>query len=308
MTKTTCWVLGAAGFIGRHLSRELESQGLQVFGLGHGPWGEAEWRNWGLSGWMEAEISLNALDNMPSALVPQCIFHCGGSSTVSYSYSSPLQDFERTTISTASVLEWVRLHANGSCRVVMVSSAAVYGDQGDIDATENATRSPISPYGFQKVAAESVCDCYSRFFSVPVSIVRLFSVYGEGLKKQLLWDALNKFKRGESQFFGTGNELRDWIEVADAARLLALAGLLPQSAYEIYNGGNEKATTRDLLTRLAHAYGYDGKIVFTNETHSGNPHRLTANNVHARRLLNWNPAVSLQCGLERYVDWFQSVG
>src|SRR3954471_20354360 len=106
MTKTICWVLGAAGFIGRHLSRELDSQGLQVFGLGHGPWDEAEWRSWGLSGWMEAEINLNTLDRMPSASVPQCIFHCGGSSTVSYSYSSPLQDFERTTTSTASVLEW----------------------------------------------------------------------------------------------------------------------------------------------------------------------------------------------------------
>ena len=307
MTKTTCWVLGAAGFIGRHVSRELAAQGMYVIGSGHGGWQEAEWRDWGLSGWMDADISLNAMDKMPSSAVPQCIFHCGGSGTVSYSYALPLQDFERGTRSTASVLEWTRLHGNGKCRVVMVSSAAVYGDQGDIDATENATRAPISPYGFHKVAAESICDSYSRFFSVPVSIVRLFSVYGEGLKKQLLWDALNKFKKGQSQFLGTGNELRDWIHVADAARLLALAGLSSQSEYEIYNGGNEKATTREMLTHLAAAYGYDKKIVFNSETHIGNPHRLTANNTHARRLLNWTPMVSLKPGLQRYVDWFQAL-
>jgi len=301
-------VLGAAGFIGRHVSRELADQGMYVIGSGHGAWQEMEWRAWGLSDWIEADINLESLDKMPSGAVPQCIFHCGGSGTVSYSYTSPLQDFERTTYSTASVLEWVRRHGNGKCRVVMISSAAVYGDQGDIDATENTTCAPVSPYGFHKVAAESICDSYSRFFSVPVSIVRLFSVYGEGLKKQLLWDALNKFKNGQSQFFGTGNELRDWIHVADAARLLALAGQSLQSKYEIYNGGNEKATTRELLTQLAIAYGYDREIVFNGEMHIGNPHRMTANNIHARRLLNWTPTVGLKPGLKRYVEWFQSLG
>lgn len=307
MTKRICWVLGSAGFIGRHVSRELAAQGLHVIGLGHGNWLEAEWRSWGLSNWIESDISLHALNNMPSNALPQCIFHCGGSGMVSYSYTSPLQDFERGTTSTACVLEWVRLHASGNCRVVMVSSAAVYGDQGDIDATENATRAPISPYGFHKAAAESICDSYSRFFSVPVSIVRLFSVYGEGLKKQLLWDALNKFKEGNSRFFGTGNELRDWIHVEDAARLLVLAGLSPQSEYEIYNGGNEKATTRELLTHLAAAYGYEKEIIFSSETHTGNPHRLTASHVHTGRLLSWAPIVSLKSGLQRYVDWFQTL-
>ncbi len=95
--------------------------------------------------------------------------------------------------------------------------------------------------------------------------------------------------------------------MADAARLLALAGLSSQSEYEIYNGGNEKATTRELLTHLAAAAGYDKKIVFTSETLTGNPHRLTANNTHARRLLNWTLIVSLNSGLQRYVDWFQTL-
>lgn len=298
-------VLGAAGFIGRHVSRALSLMGLHVLGLGHGDWQENEWRGWGLSGWLEADISFDALGRLPLNGLPCSIFHCGGSGSVSYSFAHPLLDFQRSTQSTAEVLEWVRIHAAGMCRVVLVSSAAVYGDQGDTNATENSILSPISPYGFHKMAAESICNSYSRFFSIPISIVRLFSVYGEGLRKQLLWDALNKLHNGKSQFFGTGNELRDWIHVDDAARLLVLAGLSSQSTFEIYNGGFEQVTTRDLLTRIGEAYGHDQPIVFNGEINNGNPYRLTSQFSHATRLLDWNPTICLRDGIERYVVWFK---
>jgi UDP-glucose 4-epimerase len=140
---------------------------------------------------------------------------------------------------------------------------------------------------------------------VPVSIVRLFSAYGEGLRKQLLWDALNKFRNGSLQFFGTGNELRDWIHVDDAAALLALAGLSRQSTFEIYNGGFEHATTREVLTQLAVASGHDGAVLFNGETHKGNPRRLTSNVHHTMRLIDWAPAVRLQDGVARYAAWFR---
>ncbi len=299
-------VLGAAGFIGRHVSRALSLKGLHVLGLGHGVWQEDEWRAWGLTAWLEADISFEVMERLPLTGVPCSIYHCGGSGSVSYSYGYPLLDFKRTTHSTAEVLEWVRIHGAGRCRVVLVSSAAVYGDQGDTNATENSIRSPISPYGFHKMAAESICDSYSRFFSIPVSIVRLFSVYGEGLRKQLLWDALTKFHNGKSQFFGTGNELRDWIHVDDAARLLVLAGLSSQSTFEIYNGGFEQVTTRDLLTRIGKAYGHHQPIVFNGEINNGNPHRLTSDFSHATRLLDWHPTICLRDGLERYVIWFKN--
>ena len=305
MSHSTCIVLGASGFIGRHVCRELAARDVAVVGLGHGTWPEEEWRAWGLSSWLAADIGYESLARLSLPSAPRCIVHCGGSSTVSYSYAHPLQDFQRATQSTAEVLEWARVNAKG-CRLVLVSSASVYGDQGDIDATENSVRSPISPYAFHKVLAESICDSYSRFFSVPISIVRLFSVYAEWLGKQLLWDALHKFRNGNNEFFGSGNELRDWIHVEDAARLLASAGLSVQSNFEIYNGGFEHASTRDILTRLSSAYGGDRPIVFTGQTHTGNPRRLTAECGHARRLLNWTPSVHLEEGLKRYADWFRA--
>lgn len=302
----TVIVLGAAGFVGRHTARALAIEGCRVLGLGHGRWAESEWRQWGLDNWLAADIGVESLDQIAAHAQPSCIIHCGGSGAVSFSYANPLRDFERATQSTIQVLEWIRLRAPQACRFVLVSSAAVYGDQGDTDPTENAVRAPISPYGVHKLVAETICESYSRFFDVSSSIVRLFSVYGEGLRKQLLWDALNKFRTGQRQFFGTGNELRDWVHVQDAAHLLALAGLAPQSSFEVYNGGFEHAPTRHVLSQLATAYGIDPDLIFNGETLKGNPRRLTANCGHTMRLLNWSPEVRLDEGLARYVEWFKA--
>jgi UDP-glucose 4-epimerase len=305
VTRPSVIVLGAAGFIGRHAAQALSNYGCNVLGLGHGDWKESEWNQWGINRWIDADIGVEALNELVQDETPRCVMHCGGSSAVSVSYAQPLQDFQRATLSTAIVLDWIRLNCASSCRFVLVSSAAVYGDQGDSNATESSVRSPISPYGVHKVAAEALCESYSRFFGVPSSIVRLFSVYGEGLRKQLLWDALNKLRAGQNQFFGTGNELRDWVHVSDASVLLAMAGLSAQPTFEVYNGGFEHASTREILSQLAAAYGHTDAVVFNGETHKGNPRRLTSECGHARQLLNWQPTIRLNEGLRRYADWFK---
>ena len=298
-------VLGAAGFVGRHTCRALAASGCTVIGIGHGRWTAKEAAGFGIDRWIDSDITLEALVALGDLGPVDCVVHCAGSGAVSFSYADPWQDFQRATVTTAAVLEWVRRQDKPRPRLVMVSSAAVYGDQGDTDATETAVRSPISPYGFHKLAAESLCESASRFFEVPVSIVRLFSVYGEGLRKQLLWDAMNKFSRGEDQFFGTGHELRDWLHVDDAAELLSAAALVPQSRFEIFNGAHRQATTAQVLQQLA-AISFPGiSPHFNGETHTGNPRRLTADCGHAGRLLSWTPEVDLADGLRRYAEWFQ---
>ena len=308
MTRPSVVVLGAAGFIGRHVVQALARHGCNVLGLGHGNWEQSEWSKWGLARWINADIGADSLNHLVAEEIPRCVVHCGGSGAVSFSYAQPLEDFQRATHSTAVVLDWIRLRWPEACRFVLVSSAAVYGDQGDSDVTENSVRSPISPYGVHKVAAEALCESYSRFFGVSSSVVRLFSVYGEGLRKQLLWDALNKFNSGQNHFFGTGNEMRDWIHVEDAGALLALAGLAQQPSFEVYNGGFEHASTRDVLARLGLACGHAGGVVFNGETHKGNPRRLTSESGHARRLLNWEPKIRVEEGLRRYAEWFKAQG
>lgn len=301
--KPVALVLGAAGFIGRHVAREMARKGFVVRGIGHGGWAADERERWGVTDWFEEDISLGTLTRAAGTDRVATVLQCAGSGAVSFSYSQPMADYQRSVDSTLAMLEFVRGRADAP-RVVVASSAAVYGDQGDIDIDESAVRSPISPYGFHKMTAEILCDSYSRFFGVAASIVRLFSVYGEGLRKQLLWDALNKFGRGEFRFFGTGHEWRDWIHVDDAARLLVAAATAEQPRFAVYNGGHDKATTREVLTTLASLSGAAGAVAFSGETHTGNPHRLTASCFRARQLLGWVPELGLAEGLGRYVDWY----
>lgn len=297
-------VLGAAGFIGRHVALEMSRRGFDVRGLGHGEWTAQDRERWGVAEWLDADITLDNLRRVAGADRISAVLQCAGSGAVSFSYSAPMADYQRSVDSTLAMLEFVRSRDDHP-RVVVASSAAVYGDQGDIDTDESAVRSPISPYGFHKMTAEILCDSYSRFFGVTASVVRLFSVYGEGLRKQLLWDALNKFERGEFRFFGTGHEWRDWIHVDDAAALLAAAASADQPRFAVYNGGHDKATTRDVLTSLASLAGAAGEVTFTGETHTGNPHRLTASCFRARHLLGWEPDVALPQGLQRYARWYR---
>lgn len=307
MTRARALVTGGAGFIGRYVCRELDRRGYEVVGVGHGRWSDADRAKWGVSQWHEGDLSPELLTDIAADGLPCVIVHCAGTGSVSCSYEAPLEDFNRSVVSTAVVLDFVRTRCRDATRVVVVSSGAVYGDQGDVDLSELAQRAPVSPYGHSKVAAENLCEVYSHYFGIRSSIVRLFSVYGEGLRKQLLWDAMQKFENAAPRFFGTGQELRDWIHVEDAASLLCLAALSSQTTFEVYNGGHEKASTKDVLTGVVQLAGLEIELHFTGETHTGNPNRLTADCSRARNKLGWKPAVSLATGLERYVHWFRSL-
>lgn len=307
MSQPHAVVLGGFGFLGRHTCRELDRRGYRVSALGRGDWSADEARAWGIHTWQSADIDMRSLAAIDGGGEAELFIHCAGSGSVAKSFSAPLGDYQRSVDSTAALLEFVRERCNARPRVVVTSSAAVYGDQGDVDVAESATRSPVSPYGFHKLIAENLCDSYARFFGVRVSIVRLFSVYGEGLRKQLLWDAANKLARGQATFFGTGRELRDWVHVEDAAALLCAAGTVAnQDDFELYNGGNVHQTTERVIAELGALIDPSVRPSFSGDIHVGNPRRLTANSRHAHRQLGWRPAIDLSSGLRRYVDWFRA--
>jgi hypothetical protein len=103
----TALVTGAAGFLGRHLCRELASQGWFVVGMGHGEYDSGEAKAWGISDWIRADITVENL--LRSPVRPIAIFHCAGSGSVAASMQNPLFDFRRTVETTASVLDFARL-------------------------------------------------------------------------------------------------------------------------------------------------------------------------------------------------------
>ncbi len=277
-----------------------------VYALGHGSIPQSEINAWGIHQWVDSSISLAALTLQFKNIHFDAVIHCAGSGSVSLAYQQPLEDYHRSVTSVLAGLEFVRTTQTKKTRFVLASSAAVYGNQNAV-LTELSSLNPISPYGLHKQAAENICAEYSQYFDVKCSVVRLFSVYGPGLQKQLLWDAANKFKNSKYDFFGTGNEMRDWIHVEDAVQLLSKAALKDQTAFEIYNGCNHHASTREVLALLASSLKAKLNPQFNGEVHLGNPERLVGNHEKATRLLKWTPKISLENGLIGYAKWFNAL-
>jgi UDP-glucose 4-epimerase len=294
-------VTGAHGFLGRHVALELARHGYEVHGLGHGAWTDSEFGAWGMTNWMCGDVDVGALLSLEIA--PELIIHCAGGSAVGAAEQHPAADFARTVVSTGAVLQaqarrWPR------ARLVLASSAAVYGKAAHLPLSEAAPLAPVSVYGMHKLLAEKAVQLYSDHYGLQASIVRLFSIYGPGLRKQLLWDACSRLTRGDAVFPGTGEETRDWLHVRDAASLLRIAGESDSARCLILNGGTGQRRRVDVVLGLIARTLAAGKTLsFTGQSRSGDPQHYEAD-IEIARALGWAPRENFEDAVAAYCAWF----
>jgi UDP-glucose 4-epimerase len=310
MSSKLVWITGARGFIGKHLAGWLANQGYTVAGVGHGAWPEAEAARWGLTSWMNGDISSSNLTQMQHAHgLPDTIFHLAGGSSVGAAMANPHEDFTRTVVTTAELLEWLRLYSPAT-RLVSVSSAAVYGALHSGPISEIARLMPFSPYGAHKLVMEELCRSYAVNFGLQIILPRLFSVYGPEIKKQLLWDLCSKFSiGGVVELGGTGDELRDWTSIFDVVRALEQVASIASDKAPVMNIATGIATPiREIAKIVAlHWKGNNAveRIFFNGLSRTGDPislvgsvEQMHAHNIECNTLVN--------NGIAEYVNWYKS--
>ena len=204
------------------------------------------------------------------------------------------------------MLDWVHTHAPQG-RVVLASSAAVYGNAHTTPIPESARPQPYYPYGFHKRMGELCCQAYAQSYGLNTSIVRFFSVFGAELRKQLLWDLCHRFRhRPESiELWGSGDEVRDWIHIGDAVRYLQRAADMASETCPVINGGSGRGTPVSAIAAFVRdAWNPRTELRFNHKSRPGDPFYLVADAGFAKSL-GINAQADLESEIHRYVAWFQ---
>ena len=296
----TVLITGVTGFLGRYTVMHYQSLGWRVVGLGTRAEENAPQD---LARYVRMELPSTDLAAVVREVKPDVCVHGAGRASVELSMTDPAADFRSGVDAVFNVLDAIRLHAP-KCRVVYLSSAAVYGNPQTLPIVETHAASPISSYGFHKLIGEQLCTEFSTVYDLRTSAVRIFSAYGPGLRRQVVWDVCRKaITQPTLTLRGTGDESRDFIHARDVAGALFVIADRAECRAETYNLASGTETTMRSLARMILAKtGRDIDIETDGIVHPGVPRNWRAD---MSRLagLGFKPEIALDHGIEAYAHW-----
>lgn len=234
-----------------------------------------------------------------------CI-NCSGAANVPFSLEKPYNDFQLNTVNVFKILDAIR-RFNPECKYLNMSSAAVYGNPQSLPITEDMPFAPVSPYGIHKQMAEMICGEFYRYWGVRTACIRIFSAYGPGLKKQLLWDLAQKAKSDNSQInlFGTGRETRDFIYISDLVALIDCVIKGASFEADVINAANGKQIEiKYIAENMMEALGCDKPIAFSGSNRKGDPLNWEAD-IEKVKELGYEQKISIKEGIKNYVEWLK---
>ena len=292
-------IIGCKGFIGSHASTYFSAKGDTIIGYdmveadGTEPYPYYQRKSTGA-----------ALEAIISKYRPDACINAGGNGSVPFSIANPVSDFESNVSFHTELLDIIHQY-DPACKYIHLSSAAVYGNPRQLPVTENSPVLPISPYGWHKHQAELICREYAVLYNLQTASLRVFSVYGPGLRKQLFWDTYQKSRKNNTiQLFGTGDESRDFIYITDL--VAAIDSVLTNAVMqgEVINVSSGIETTIAEAVSLFTGFMENHNVVFNHQDNPGNPLNWKAD-IKQLKNLGFTAKVSLQEGLNITVKWLK---
>ena len=296
-------ITGVAGFLGRYVARHFSKQGWSVMGMDCASPENAPLAN--LNSYHRLTLPDPRFHDLLKAN-PQACIHCAGRASVPLSIIDPASDYADSTILTFEILNALRVAAP-ECRFIMLSSAAVYGNPSTIPVSEDQSPSPLSPYGFHKWQCEILCREFSKVYGLPCLSTRIFSAYGAGLRRQVVWDICQKALNSKHFYLqGTGRESRDFIHAADVARALEILAKMAPFQGETYNlATGREVPIEELSGLIVEHLGVGSQPEFDGEVPVGTPRRWCAD-ISKLASFGFSPHVSFEAGIKSFVDWCRS--
>jgi nucleoside-diphosphate-sugar epimerase len=302
-----CLVTGAAGFIGSHLCEHLLQAGHDVIGLdAFIPFYPRSLKEGNLTTFRShpafrfhpLDLRCDPLDDALAGV--EAVFHIAAMPGLTRSWTE-FDLYESCNVTaTQRLLEAVR-RPPSLRRFLYASTSSVYGRFGSGD--ETLLTRPISPYGVTKLAAENLCRAYADECSLPLVVLRYFSVYGPRQRPDMgYYRFIDALLNGRPvTVHGDGLQSRGNTYVEDC--VAATAAALEAPVGEVYNvGGGETANVWEVLGKLERILGR--RAVVRREPARPGDQRVTgADTTKLTRHLGWRPHVGLDKGLARQVAW-----
>lgn len=228
-SKRRALVTGGAGFIGSHICEALLTDGWDVVVLDNLSSGSVNnvahlLHRSGFRLVIESVLSRTTVDQ----LATECdvIFHLAAQIDVRHSIADPAFDAHVNVAGTTVVLQAAR---QASARVVLASTAAIYGDPETVPLRESSAAAPLSPYGAGKFAAEIYMQTFHRLYGLSTLSLRMANVYGPRQDPRSRAGVIAIFCAAAAAgqgvtIFGDGQQTRDYVYVADVAAAFVAAG------------------------------------------------------------------------------------
>ncbi len=239
-----------------------------------------------------------------------CVFHEAALISVPESFKNPEATLKVNIEGTINVLEACRKH--DVKRVVLASSAAIYGDAPGLPKKETDTPAPQSPYGESKLQNEIDAKKYFEQYSLPAVSLRYFNVYGPGQKPSSQYSGvISRFIHASLHnkrptIYGDGTQTRDFVFAKDVAEANLLCAESKNAPGEIFNiaGGKEISLLR-LWEEISSVSGCALKPEFKERRKGDIMHSLSSIE-KAKSLLGYKPQTSLKKGLSSTLNWMKA--
>ena len=303
MTLAKVLIIGCSGFLGSCLSHELLAKGSKVFGFYNIRFPDISHHRF------TAFSGLFDQDKLKEFLIQNsdldAIFFLAGSGSVGSAYSNPYYDFHNSAVGLSLVLDSIRELSLQKIRIVFSSSAAVYGCNYHVPISEDFLLSPISTYGVHKKISEDLISSYVTHYGLNASVLRFFSIYGPRNKKQLIWDAYLKFKVSSHPCFsGSGQELRDWLFIDDAVRLLIAAAKCKDQGLLVVNGTNGLYHSVNTILHEISKFFPGSSYSFDNRHREGDPINLIGDSAKVTKMFSIPELCNIDPGIHSTLKWY----
>lgn len=280
-------IFGGYGFVGSNLYNELKKENRVL-------------RYTSLQKLSKNKIKYNYLNFLKiiKKNKPDIIFFLSGTSNPNYSYNNHLYDLKKSNLILQSLL-FVLKNLKFKGKMFFFSSIGVYGSSKIKKVSEKDKLNPESFYALSKVIAEEQCKFYQTNFKLNINILRVCSIFGPGLKRQIIYKIIKEIqsKKREIIFLGSKKDKREFLYVDDLIQIIKKL-IISKINKQILNiGSNKQYLIYNIIKKIIHFSKSQKEIKFLNSINT--PKLPILNNSQLYKLINIKKKYDLNYGLKK---------